>query len=88
MIQSNIDKILQEYMSIYGCYIITGRALPDLYDGLKPVQRRILYSMWLNKNFNFTKSAKIEGNTMALHPHGGSYGAMVNMVQKERQQLP
>lgn len=88
MIQSNIDKILQEYMSIYGCYIITGRALPDLYDGLKPVQRRILYSMWLNKNFNFTKSAKIEGNTMALHPHGGSYGSMVNMVQKERQQLP
>ena len=45
MIQSNIDKILQEYMSIYGCYIITGRALPDLYDGLKPVQRRMLYSM-------------------------------------------
>lgn len=88
MIQSNIDKILQEYMSIYGCYIITGRALPDLYDGLKPVQRRILYSMWLNKNFSFTKSAKIEGNTMALHPHGGSYGSMVNMVQKERQQLP
>ena len=88
MIQSNIDKILQVYMSIYGCYIITGRALPDLYDGLKPVQRRILYSMWLNKNFSFTKSAKIEGNTMALHPHGGSYGSMVNMVQKERQQLP
>lgn len=88
MKQNAIHQILQDNMSIYGSYIITGRALPDLYDGLKPVQRRILYSMWLNKNFNFTKSAKIEGNTMALHPHGGSYGSMVNMVQKERQQLP
>lgn len=88
MINNPVDKILQENMSIYGTYIITSRALPNLLDGLKPVQRRILYSMYLNKNFNFTKSAKIEGNTMALHPHGGCYGSMVNMVQKERLSLP
>lgn len=83
-----IETILRDYMSIYGGYIITGRALPDLFDGLKPVHRRILFSMFLNKNYNFTKSANIEGNTMKLHPHGGSYGSMVNMVQKERQQIP
>lgn len=83
-----IEVILRDNMSIYGAYIITGRALPNLYDGLKPVHRRILYSMYLNKNFSFTKSARIEGNTMALHPHGGTYGSMVNMIQKERQQIP
>lgn len=71
----------------YSKYIIQERALPDIRDGLKPVQRRILYSM--NKDGNtfekgYRKSAKSVGNIMGnFHPHGGSsiYGAMVRMSQ-------
>ena len=68
-------------------YIIQERALPDIRDGLKPVQRRILYSM--NKDGNthdkgYRKSAKSVGNIMGnFHPHGDSsiYDAMVRMSQ-------
>lgn len=71
----------------YSKYIIQERALPDIRDGLKPVQRRILYSM--NKDGNtfekgYRKSAKSVGNIMGnFHPHGDSsiYGAMVRMSQ-------
>ena len=69
----------------YSKYIIQERALPDIRDGLKPVQRRILYSM--NKDGNahdkgYRKSAKSVGNIMGnFHPHGDSsiYDAMVRM---------
>lgn len=72
----------------YSKYIIQDRALPDIRDGLKPVQRRILYSM--NKDSNtfdksYRKSAKSVGNIMGnFHPHGDSsiYDAMVRMSQK------
>ncbi len=71
----------------YSKYIIQDRALPDIRDGLKPVQRRILYSM--NKDGNtfdksYRKSAKSVGNIMGnFHPHGDSsiYDAMVRMSQ-------
>lgn len=71
----------------YSKYIIQDRALPDIRDGLKPVQRRILYSM--NKDSNtfdksYRKSAKSVGNIMGnFHPHGDSsiYDAMVRMSQ-------
>ncbi len=71
----------------YSKYIIQERALPDIRDGLKPVQRRILYSM--NKDGNtfdkgYRKSAKSVGNIMGnFHPHGDSsiYDAMVRMSQ-------
>ncbi|VJL27544.1 topoisomerase IV subunit A, ParC [Streptococcus pneumoniae] len=71
----------------YSKYIIQDRALPDIRDGLKPVQRRILYSM--NKDSNtfdksYRKSAKSVGNIMGnFHPHGNSsiYDAMVRMSQ-------
>ncbi|VPM18655.1 DNA topoisomerase IV subunit A [Streptococcus pneumoniae] len=71
----------------YSKYIIQDRALPDIRDGLKPVQRRILYSM--NKDSNtfdksYRKSAKSVGNIMGnFHPHGDSsiYNAMVRMSQ-------
>lgn len=79
----------------YSKYIIQERALPDIRDGLKPVQRRILYSM--NKDGNtfekgFRKSAKSVGNVMGnFHPHGDSsiYDAMVRMSQgwKNRETL-
>ncbi|VNL91739.1 topoisomerase IV subunit A, ParC [Streptococcus pneumoniae] len=78
---------MRERFGRYSKYIIQDRALPDIRDGLKPVQRRILYSM--NKDSNtfdksYRKSAKSVGNIMGnFHPHGDSsiYDAMVRMSQ-------
>ena len=72
----------------YALSVITARALPDVRDGLKPVQRRILYGMWhdhrLTHDAKFQKSAKIVGTIMGqYHPHGDSalYEALVRMAQ-------
>ncbi|MGT2887252.1 DNA topoisomerase IV subunit A [Streptococcus didelphis] len=83
----SLEDIMGERFGRYSKYIIQERALPDIRDGLKPVQRRILYSM--NKDGNtfekgFRKSAKSVGNIMGnFHPHGDSsiYDAMVRMSQ-------
>ncbi|HFV2522421.1 TPA: DNA topoisomerase IV subunit A [Streptococcus agalactiae] len=83
----SLEDIMGERFGRYSKYIIQERALPDIRDGLKPVQRRILYSM--NKDGNtfekgFRKSAKSVGNVMGnFHPHGDSsiYDAMVRMSQ-------
>lgn len=75
-------------MMSYSAYVLLDRALPDLRDGLKPVHRRILYTMLLQKATKLTKSANISGAVMKLHPHGDSYGSMVGMVQKDRQAVP
>ncbi|MDD4584384.1 MAG: DNA gyrase subunit A, partial [Bacilli bacterium] len=78
----------------YSKYIIQDRALPDVRDGLKPVQRRILYSMFVDGNtFSnpFRKSAKTVGYVIAnYHPHGDSsvYEAMVRMSQWWKQSTP
>lgn len=90
-----LEDIMGERFGRYSKYIIQERALPDIRDGLKPVQRRILYSM--NKDGNtfekgFRKSAKSVGNVMGnFHPHGDSsiYDAMVRMSQdwKNRETL-
>jgi DNA gyrase subunit A len=65
----------------YSMAVLVGRAIPDLYDGLKPVTRRVLTAMkWLGlrPEARYMKAARIEGETMGkLHPHSGSYGAMV-----------
>ncbi|RFP77521.1 DNA topoisomerase, partial [Bacillus subtilis KCTC 1028 = ATCC 6051a] len=84
----NIEQIIENNMMEYSAYILLDRALPDLRDGLKPVHRRILYSMYLQKAFKFTKSANVAGQVMKLHPHGSSYGSMVGMVQKDRHIIP
>ncbi len=91
----SLEDIMGERFGRYSKYIIQERALPDIRDGLKPVQRRILYSM--NKDGNtfekgFRKSAKSVGNVMGnFHPHGDSsiYDAMVRMSQdwKNRETL-
>ena len=67
----------------YAEEVITARAIPDLYDGLKPVHRRILTSaQGLKFNNGLLKSANLVGATLALHPHGdGSvYDAMVGFI--------
>ena len=69
----------------YASYVIKDRAIPDVDDGLKPVQRRILWAMWEKDTGSFDKVANIIGNTMHYHPHGdASIGdALVNLANKE-----
>nr|DAN62708.1 MAG TPA: DNA topoisomerase 2 alpha [Caudoviricetes sp.] len=67
-----------------------GRMVPHIIDGLKPVQRRVLYTMWKNKIYNFEKCASIVGKTMEYVTTGdvGIYGALVVMGQKDRFKRP
>ncbi|MGG2091606.1 DNA topoisomerase IV subunit A [Bacillus sp. S13(2024)] len=82
-----LEDVLGDRFARYSKYIIQDRALPDARDGLKPVQRRILYSMYVEGNINdkpFRKSAKTVGNVIGnYHPHGDSsvYEAMVRLSQ-------
>ncbi len=81
-----VQEMEESYLS-YAMSVIVSRALPDVRDGLKPVQRRILYSMWkmgLKHNVKFKKSATVVGEVMGkYHPHGDSaiYETMVRMAQ-------
>ena len=83
----DLKKTMETSYIDYAMSVIVSRALPDIRDGLKPVQRRILYSMIeLNNGPDkpHRKSARIVGDTMGkYHPHGDSsiYGALVNMAQ-------
>ena len=83
----DINQEMQKCYIDYAMSVIVARALPDVRDGLKPVQRRILFSMSemnLDPNKGFRKSARIVGDTMGkYHPHGDSsiYQAMVRMAQ-------
>jgi len=82
-----LEEVIGDRFGRYSKYIIQDRALPDARDGLKPVQRRILYAMFHEGNTNekpFRKSAKTVGNVIGnYHPHGDSsvYEAMVRMSQ-------
>ena len=82
-----LEDIMGDRFGRYSKSIIQDRALPDVRDGLKPVQRRILYTMWENKNTHdkpYRKCAKAVGDVMGkYHPHGDSsiYGAMIYMSQ-------
>ena len=94
VIQRNIVDEMQESYIDYAMSVITDRALPDIRDGLKPVQRRILFAMsrlGLLPTAKFQKSAKVVGETMGnYHPHGDAaiYQTMVNMVQDFNMRYP
>jgi len=83
----SLEEIMGERFGRYSKYIIQDRAIPDVRDGLKPVQRRILYSMYKEKNTYdkpYRKSARAVGDVMGkYHPHGDSsiYDAIVRMSQ-------
>ena len=89
----SLEEIMGERFGRYSKAIIQDRALPDVRDGLKPVQRRILYAMYRDRNTYdkpYKKSAKTVGNVMGqYHPHGDSsiYEAMVRMSQWWKQNL-
>lgn len=89
-----LENVMSDRFGRYSKYIIQDRALPDVRDGLKPVQRRILYAMYADNNtYNkaFRKSAKTVGNVIGnYHPHGDSsvYDAMVRMSQDWKMRQP
>lgn len=79
-----VQSMYKEWFLDYASYVILDRAFPDVYDGLKPVQRRILHSMDELEDGRFNKVANIVGNTMKYHPHGDQsiYSALVSLGQK------
>lgn len=93
-INANFDDILAEGFNRYAKYIIQDRALPELKDGLKPVQRRILYAMYklnLTPTSQFKKCARTVGDVLGkYHPHGDAsiYEALIRMAQDWKNNLP
>ena len=89
-----LEDIMGERFGSYSKYIIQDRAIPDARDGLKPVQRRILYSMYKERNTydkGYRKSAKTVGDVIGnYHPHGDTsiYDAMVRMSQPWKTRIP
>ena len=81
----NLKPLMDQNFLEYASYVIKDRAIPDVDDGLKPVQRRILHTMWAMDDGKFSKVANIVGETMKLHPHGdASIGsALVVIANKE-----
>jgi len=80
-----IDGMYQNYFLDYASYVILERAVPGIDDGLKPVQRRILHSMYEKEDGRYHKVANLIGHTMQYHPHGDAAigEALVNLGQKD-----
>src|SRR5678809_510467 len=80
-----LTGMYQTYFLDYASYVILERAVPAIEDGLKPVQRRILHSMYELEDGRYNKVANVIGNTMKYHPHGDASinDAMVQIGQKE-----
>ena len=85
VVRQQLRGMFQSWYLDYASYSILDRAIPHINDGLKPVQRRILYSMKTLDDGRFNKVANIVGNTMQYHPHGDAsiYGALVQLGQKD-----
>ena len=79
-----VQNLYEGWFLDYASYVILERAVPHIHDGLKPVQRRILHSLWEMDDGRFNKVANVIGNTMKYHPHGdASIGdALVQIGQK------
>ena len=82
---THVDGMYESWFLDYASYVILERAVPDIHDGLKPVQRRLLHSLKEMDDGRYNKVANVIGNTMKYHPHGdASIGdALVNMGQKD-----
>ncbi|MBP5308133.1 MAG: DNA topoisomerase 4 subunit A [Clostridia bacterium] len=94
IISSTLEEVLHNSMIPYAEYVILDRALPRVEDGLKPVQRRILYNMYeqgFTPDKGYRKSAKVVGDCLAkYHPHGDTsvYDAMVRLAQDFNMRMP
>ena len=82
---AHLSGMYKDWFLDYASYVILERAVPNIYDGLKPVQRRILHAMRRREDGRYNKVANIIGQTMQYHPHGdASIGdALVQMGQKD-----
>lgn len=80
-----VKNLFDQNFIQYASYVIRDRAIPEITDGLKPVQRRILHTMIEKDDGRYTKVAKVVGEVMAYHPHGDAsiYTALVNLANKE-----
>ena len=94
IIRTEYSDVMRKSYIDYAMSVIISRALPDVRDGLKPVQRRTLYDMYelgIRYDKPYRKCARIVGDTMGkYHPHGDSsiYGALVNMAQEWSTRYP
>jgi topoisomerase-4 subunit A len=81
----DLKSMMQDNYLKYASYVILERAIPDVLDGLKPVQRRILHALKLMHDGKLHKVANVVGQTMPFHPHGDApiYEALVNLANKE-----
>jgi topoisomerase-4 subunit A len=82
---TSLSNMYESYFLDYASYVILERAVPAMEDGLKPVQRRILHSLYEIDDGRFNKVANVIGHTMQYHPHGDAAirDAMVNLGQME-----
>lgn len=82
---SRLRELMSRNFIEYASYVIKERAIPNVDDGMKPVQRRIFHSMWEMEDSKYNKVANVIGHCMKYHPHGdASIGdALVNLAQKE-----
>ena len=93
IVQVDLEKEMKESYLAYSMSVIVGRALPDVRDGLKPVHRRILYTMYengLSPDKAYRKSADTVGSVLGrYHPHGDAsvYDAMVRLAQDFSMQI-
>ena len=80
----DLKEQMRDYFVRYASYVILDRAIPNVIDGLKPVQRRILHTLWNIDDGKLHKVANVAGQTMAFHPHGDAAitDALVNMANK------
>lgn len=81
---ADVKHLMRKHFVEYASYVIRERAIPHAIDGLKPVQRRILYTLWKMHDGRLHKVMNVAGQTMALHPHGDTpiVDALVNLAQK------
>lgn len=80
----DVKHLMKDHYLKYASYVILDRAIPHVIDGLKPVQRRILHTLWMMHDGKLHKVANVAGQTMAYHPHGDGpiTDALVNMANK------
>lgn len=89
-----LEEIMGDRFAVYAKYVIQDRAIPDVRDGLKPVQRRIIYAMYLDKNISSKPTRKCAHTVGAVmgkfHPHGDSsiYNALARMSQEWKVRVP
>lgn len=84
----DIVKTIEDNMMEYSADIIFDRAIASVESGLKPSQIRALWTMYVRKNFTYTKSLNVTGAVTQYHPHGSIYPTVVKMAQEDRHHLP